>query len=114
MINAKELRDILTMELSPEGKVLLLGMITDGGVDLDPNVVGDKYALIPSEIHVGHIELKTKHMVAPGQTSSTLTVQREVVKYGSSPTIHSTRTKRSKRTVATGKKAGKNDKDKEG
>lgn len=110
MINAKELKEILTMELAPESKVLLLGMISDGGVDLDANVVGNRYALIPAEIHVGSIELKSKRIVAQESSAGTLTVLREVVKYGSSSSVPCGGPKRSKRASSVNKKNSKKDK----
>jgi hypothetical protein len=110
MINAKELKDILKMELSPEGKVLLLGMITEGGVDLNMHLVGDSYGMIASEIHLGHLDLKAKQLVANGQSKGKFNVRREVVKYGSSNDMDRTGTKRSKRPAPSRKKVSKKDK----
>lgn len=110
MINAKELKDILKMELSPEGKVLLLGMITDGGVDLNMHTIGDAYGMIPSETHLGHLDLKSKQLVAKGQSEGKYNVRREVVKYGSSNVVERTGAGSSKRPAANRKKASKKDK----
>jgi hypothetical protein len=110
MINAKELKDILKMEISPEGKVLLLGMITDGGVDLNMHATGDAYGMIPSEVHLGHLDLKAKQLVANGQSEGKYNVQRETVKYGSNTNMDSSSAKRGKRPASTGKKVSKKNK----
>ena len=112
MISAKELKDILRIELSPEGKVLLLGMITDGGVDLSLEEVGNKYGLIPSEVQVAYCDLKSKHIIAIGPTPATFNVQREVVRYGSNTTVGSTGPGGTKRTGAHCKKTRKKNKNK--
>jgi hypothetical protein len=111
MINAKELKEILKFEMTPEGKVLLLGMITDGGVGLNLSEVGCRYGLIPSEVHVGQCDLKSKQMVAVGETPSTFNVQREVVKYGSGTNISGNRAGHSKRSAANPKKNSKKNKE---
>lgn len=76
MLNNKELAEILQQEMSPPAKVLKIGMILAGGVDLNIYTIGHRVKMHPAEIHLGFSELKIKKQIIQGQQKDTVTVRR--------------------------------------
>ena len=111
MINNKQVKKLLKIEICPESKVLLLAMIMEGGVDICATQVGIKCALTEPEARMGQMELKKRKIIANGSAKDTFTVQREVVDYGSNSSMGSTRTRRTKRAASDSEKTHKENKD---
>ena len=57
MLNNKDLVDILKEEMSPSAKLLKVGMILAGGVNLNIYTVGYRLKMHPGEIHQALSEL---------------------------------------------------------
>ena len=76
MLNNKELADIMQQEMSPSAKLLKIGLILAGGVDLNVYTIGHKVGMHPSEIHIGLTELKMRKQIDKGQNKDTVTVRR--------------------------------------
>lgn len=76
MLNNKELAEILKEEMSPSAKLLKVGMILAGGIDLNVYTVGYRMKMHPAEIHQGLSELKHRKAVQPGGNKETISVRR--------------------------------------
>jgi len=76
VISNKELRDILLEEMSPAAKILKIGIIMSGGVDLDPYVIGYKCAMHAAEVHRAFSELKHHKAIEPGLSKNTINLKR--------------------------------------
>lgn len=76
MISNTELYDILVEEMSPAGKIMKLGIIISGGIDIDPYVIGHRCKMHPAEIHQGVVELKHKGIIEKGLGKNTVNIKR--------------------------------------
>lgn len=76
MLNNKDLVDILKEEMSPSAKLLKVGMILAGGVNLNIYTVGYRLKMHPGEIHQALSELKHHKSIEPGQERDTINVRR--------------------------------------
>lgn len=76
VLSNKELAEILKEEMSPSAKLLKVGMILAGGIDLNIYTVGYRMKMHPAEIHQGLTELKHRKAVQPGENKETITVRR--------------------------------------
>lgn len=110
MINNRQIKKLLKIELCPESKVLLLGMIMDGGVDISTSAAGHRCALTGPEVRVAQTELYKRKIIAKGSVKDTFTVQREVVDYGTSSSMGGSRTRRAERAASDSQKDCKENK----
>lgn len=76
MLNNKDLVDILKEEMSPAAKMLKVGMILAGGVNLNIYTVGYRLKMHPAEIHQALVELKHRKAIEQGMERDTVTVRR--------------------------------------
>lgn len=76
MLPTKELKGILTEEMSPEAKILKLGIILGGGIDINPYQIGHHLKMHPAEVHSGLTELKHRKEIAPGTSRDTVNIRR--------------------------------------
>ena len=76
MLPVKELKGILTEEMSPEAKILKLGIILGGGIDINPYQVGHNLKMHPAEVHSGLTELKHRKEIIPGTNRDTVNIRR--------------------------------------
>jgi len=72
----KELKGILGEEMSPEAKILKLGIILSGGIDINPYQVGYAMKMHPAEVHAGFTELKHRKDVLRGTQRDTVHIRR--------------------------------------
>ena len=71
-----ELKSILGEEMSPEAKILKLGIILGGGININPYRVGYQMKMHPAEVHAGFSELKHRRDVSPGADRDTVNIKR--------------------------------------
>ena len=76
MLSNKELVDILKEEMSPAAKMLKVGMILAGGVNLNIYTVGYRLKMHPAEIHHALVELRHRNVLEAGGSRDTVTVRR--------------------------------------
>ncbi|QDP58229.1 MAG: hypothetical protein Unbinned1446contig1004_16 [Prokaryotic dsDNA virus sp.] len=76
MLNNKDLVDILKEEMSPSAKLLKVGMILAGGVNLNIYTVGHRLKMHAGEIHQALSELRHHRSIEPGQQRDTVNIRR--------------------------------------
>lgn len=76
LLSTKELKNILSEEMSPSGKLLRIGIILSGGIEVNPYTVGYALKMHPAEVHHGFSELKHKKIISPGNHRDTVTITR--------------------------------------
>ena len=77
MISNTEIKELMSSELGPNGKVLFMALAFSGGVDVNPYRAGDTYGLHPYEIHQGLTDLKHRKLVQRGEVRGCLTLVRK-------------------------------------
>jgi len=77
LLPVSELRGVLGQEMSPSAKILKLGFILSGGINVNPYQVGYHLKMHPAEVHAGLTELKHRKEIVPGADRDTVDVKRE-------------------------------------
>ena len=106
MQHNKTLNEILKMELTPEGKVLLLGILSENMEEFNIASIGFECGLIPAEVHLGEIDLKNRRFLVKGDAAGTYRMKEGVFKDGTSSNVDGVGVKRTKRPAANRKKGG--------
>jgi len=75
----KEIKNLMTSEVGPSGKVLFVALAFSGGIDVHPYRAGDDFGLHPYEIHEGLAELKHRNLVSRGDKKDHVNVVREKI-----------------------------------
>ena len=111
MLNNSELKDILQEEMSPAGKILKIGLILSGGVNVNPYQIGANCRMHAAETHQAIVELRHRKGVERGVAKDTVNVIRS--ENGSNVDMGSNRAGGRKRSIASGEVDNQKDQNQE-
>ena len=100
MLNNTELKNILQEEMSPAGKILKIGLILSGGVDINPYQIGANCRMHAAETHQAIVELRHRKDVEKGIAKDTINIIRS--ENGSNVNMGGNRAGGRKRSAASG------------